>query len=165
MNALRDIGLRPAGEEDREFLLTLFADARERASAFSLLPPEQARQLTRMQFEAQRRDYLGRFPHAADHVILVGGRPGGHLYIDRRAATIAIVDIALLPEFRGAGIGLKIVSDLQEEAAAAEKSVTGCVDRLNPARHFWQRMGFQLSGDDPFYFAMEWRAALTPRSA
>ena len=45
------------------------------------------------------------FPDAAFQVIERGGEPIGRLYLDRRAEEIRIIDIALLPAHRRAGIG------------------------------------------------------------
>ena len=48
----------------------------------------------------------------------------GRLYLARWRAEHRIVDIALLPEHRGARLGTALLCDLLEEAAAAGKAVT-----------------------------------------
>ena len=58
-----------------------------------------------MQFDAQDTEYRRANPDGSFDVIEVDGRPAGRLYVDRRPGDLRIVDIALLPEFRGRGIG------------------------------------------------------------
>ena len=51
--------------------------------------------------------------------------------VARWADEIRIVDIALLPEYRGAGIGTPLLGELEDEAAAAGKPLSIHVERLN----------------------------------
>ena len=67
------------------------------------------------------------------------------------------MDIALLPEHRGAGIGSAVLRGLLAEAAAAGKPVRIHVERLNPARRLYERLGFAPIEDKGVYYLMEWR--------
>ena len=71
---------------------------------------------------------------------------------------IRIVDIALLPEHRKAGIGTALVSAIQSEAAQANKPVTIHVEQFNPARRLYERLGFRVVKEVGVYILMEWRA-------
>jgi GNAT superfamily N-acetyltransferase len=71
---------------------------------------------------------------------------------------ILIVDIALLPEFRGVGIGGALFRDLLAEAAETGRQVTIHVDKFNPALRLYQRLGFQIVQDAGADWRMEWRA-------
>jgi ribosomal protein S18 acetylase RimI-like enzyme len=62
-----------------------------------------------------------------------------------------------LPEHRGAGIGTKLLRDLQEEVRSAGKSLTIHVERFNPALRLYERLGFQQIEDKGVYLLMEWR--------
>ena len=65
----------------------------------------------RMQFDAQDARLPQAQPRTARFdVVEVDGRAGRRLYVDRRPDDIRIVDIALLPEFRGAGIGTALIA-------------------------------------------------------
>lgn len=66
------------------------------------------------------------------------------------------MDIAILPEFRGAGVGTAILSDLFAEAAAAGKTVTIHVEMYNPALKLYERLGFRRIGEHGVYLLMEW---------
>jgi len=62
-----------------------------------------------------------------------------------------------LPDHRGAGIGGAILRSLLAEAAAAGKPVRIHVERLNPARRLYERLGFLPVADKGVYVMMEWR--------
>jgi GNAT superfamily N-acetyltransferase len=108
-----------------------------------------------MQFDAQSRHYRGSFPEASYSVICVDGTSAGRLIVNRCADEIRIVDIALLPEFRGAGIGRELVERLLAEADSAELPVRCQVLAGNKARRFWERLGFVPAETDGVYVPME----------
>ena len=68
---------------------------------------------------------------------------------------IRIVDIALLPEYRGKGIGNGLLRDLLAEADADRESVTIHVERLNPALRLYERLGFAVAEDKGVYLFLE----------
>ena len=71
---------------------------------------------------------------------------------------IRMVDVALLPEFRGAGVGTALTRELLEEGAKKGKPVRLRVWRENPALRLYQRLGFKVERDEGIYLALEWRA-------
>jgi ribosomal protein S18 acetylase RimI-like enzyme len=83
--------------------------------------------------------------------------PAGRFYVHRREREIRLMDIALLPEHRGRGIGSALLHDLFAEAAAAGKRVTVHVEEYNPARRLYERLGFKKIGEHGVYHLMEWR--------
>ncbi len=156
MASANSITLRPANTEDDNFLRTLYASTRQAEMSVLPGPPEVKDDFVRMQFEAQRTHYLAAFPDAEHSIILAAGCPAGRLYLDRQEDTILIVDLTLLPEFHRQGIGRVVISELQSEATAAGKSLSGHVGRWNPAQAFWQRMGFRFAEVDEMYFRFSW---------
>jgi ribosomal protein S18 acetylase RimI-like enzyme len=111
-----------------------------------------------MQFDAQDRDYRARFPDARFDVVDRDGAPIGRLIVERGEDEIRILDIALLPEHRGAGGGSALLRDLLAEAAASSKRVAIHVERANPARRLYERLGFRVEADDDaIYLFMLWR--------
>lgn len=147
--------LRPATREDQSFLYQLYASTR--AEELSTVPwsEEQKQAFLKMQFSAQSHDYQKNYPNAALQLIVRDDHPVGRLYVDRRAREICIVDIALLPEHRGAGIGSALLQDLIVEADTAGKSLTLHVEKFNPASRLYQRLGFVEIGDSGVYLHME----------
>ena len=99
--ATSDVTLRPATDADREFLVDVYGSTRDEELSQIEWAPGHREAFVRMQFDAQDADYRKHNPDGAFDVIEVDGRPAGRLYVDRRPGDIRIVDIALLPEFRG----------------------------------------------------------------
>jgi ribosomal protein S18 acetylase RimI-like enzyme len=109
-----------------------------------------------MQFDAQDREYRRHNPEGSFDVVEVDGRPAGRLYVDRRPGDIRIVDISLLPEFRGAGVGGWLIGRLMEEAAASRRKVSIHVEIHNRAARLYARLGFAVAADLGVYRRMEW---------
>lgn len=151
------VGLRAASSQDEPFLRTLYASIRADELAQVPWTDEQKRAFTDMQFTAQDQYYREHYPTAQFLVIEQGGVPIGRLYVDRWPREIRIMDIALLPEFRGLGIGTKLIRKLQEEAASAAKALSIHVEKFNPALRLYQRLGFRPKEDKEVYLLMEWQ--------
>ena len=111
-----------------------------------------------MQFNAQRQSYAMQFPHLDQQVILRDQVPAGRLLVDRGEHDILLVDIALLPEHRNAGIGTTLIKALQAEAARAGKPLRLHVEFFNPARRLYERLGFARGGQNGIYVEMIWQA-------
>lgn len=93
-------------------------------------------------------------------ILLYEEQAAGRLYLDHRADEVRIVDIALLPGFRGKGIGEGVLRGIMHEAAATGKRTTIHVERYNRAQHLYDRLGFRvISEDNPVYLLMEWKAS------
>ena len=159
-----DVTLRPArnGVEepdcDLEFLLRVYASAR--ADEMSLVPWSVAEQeaFLRSQFTLQHGHYHAHYAGARFDVICKRGRDVGRYYVDPTEREIRIMDIALLPEHRGRGIGTRLVQDVLDEARASGRSVSLHVEETNPAKRLYERMGFVDVEDRGVYMLMEWRA-------
>ena len=148
--------LRPEEAADEAFLRRLYASSRAGELGMLGWSPAQLETFLEMQFNARARSYSERYPEAEKLVILVGEEPAGRLFLNRTEAGIGIVDIALLPEHRGGGIGARLIAGLQAEGAAAGQAVVLSVEAGNPAARLYGRLGFQLSGGDGVYQAMAW---------
>ena len=146
---------RPIGDQDMDFLLHLYASTREEELSVVPWTPDQKMAFLRQQFEAQHRHYQEHYAGAAFDLLLVDNRPAGRLYVARSAKTLCIVDIALMPEFRGRGIGTQLMTELFAEADAAGLSVSIHVEVNNPARRLYDRLGFQIVGEYGIYLLME----------
>jgi ribosomal protein S18 acetylase RimI-like enzyme len=151
------IHFRTASQEDDSFLCQLFAGTRERLLASLPFDAAQKEAFARQQHVCQDQYYRQQYPHASFDVVCSGDQRIGRLYVNRTREEILIVDIALLPEFRGAGIGGALLNDLLAEAAQTDRQVTIHVDKFNPAVRLYQRLGFQIVQDAGADLRMEWR--------
>jgi ribosomal protein S18 acetylase RimI-like enzyme len=149
------IELRLAGPQDAELLFRVYAGTR--AEELAVVPWDEAQKeaFVRAQFEAQDRWYREHYDQTSFYVVLVRGEPAGRLYVHRGESEIRIVDIALLPEHRGGGVGTALVRDLLDEADAAGKRVTIHVERFNPALRLYERLGFTVAEDKGVYLLLE----------
>ena len=136
------VELRPATADDEAFLLAVYASTREQELA--VVPWDAATKdaFVRMQFAAQHSSYRQRFPGATFDVVTVNGEPAGRLYVDRRDTEIWIIDVALLPDQRGRGIGTALLTPILDEAERTGRTVSIHVERTNPARRLYHRLGF-----------------------
>ena len=101
------------------------------------------------------------YPDCTFLVIEMEQAPIGRLYIDRADDDIRITDIALLPEFRGRGIGRMLMEEILEEGRTTGKRVTIHVEHDNPARRLYDRLGFRHVDTSGVYHLMEWSAEQT----
>jgi len=151
LNTQRRVSLRPATESDHGFLRALFLSIRERELA--LLPGGVAAHahLFNAQFIAQLESYRRAFPSAVDAIVDVNGVAAGRLCVDRGRDTLHLIDIGLLPEYRGRGIGTELIRGLLEEVASVGGTVKLSVAESNPARRLYERLGFRTVDSDGIY--------------
>ena len=148
------ITLRPVAPDDLAFLKRVYASTREDELAITPWTAEQKAAFLEMQFSAQHHDYHTNYPDAAYDLILREGVPAGRLYVHRRSEEISILDIALLPEHRGAGIGSALLGGLITEADTAGKPLVIYVEKFNRAQSLYRRLGFAETDDTGVYWRM-----------
>ncbi len=160
--AATDVSLRPVCAEDADFLRAVYAATRMEELALTDWSDAQKAAFCRQQFEAQDSHYRAHYPTAEYSVIERGGIGIGRLYVDRWEKEIRIMDIALLPEARGANIGTKLLTELQAQAATEGKSLTIHVENFNLARRLYERLGFREIENKGVYVLMAWRLDKSP---
>ncbi|KAB7744119.1 GNAT family N-acetyltransferase [Nostocoides sp. F2B08] len=134
---------RAALTSDASFLQRLFTDDRRPMLTAAGLTRATLDGLLAMQWRAQRASHARMHPQPLDSIIEVGGRAVGRVLIDRAADRTHLVDIALLPEWRGRGIGTAVVQDLISDARSRGDAVTLSVARDNDrAVRLYRRLGF-----------------------
>ncbi len=156
------IHLRPITPEDADLLCRIYASTR--TEELSVLPWTQAQKdaFLRMQFEAQHAHYQKHYADADFLVVMRGEVPAGRLYLHRSARELRIVDIALLPEHRGTGLGRALLEELLQESAVAGRKVSIHVERMNRALGLYRRLGFRVAADaGGVYLLMEWTPPLS----
>jgi GNAT superfamily N-acetyltransferase len=154
------VTLRPAcdsgPDSDIEFLFRVYASSR--ADEMALVPWSEAEKEAFLgsQFELQHHHYHHHYPDARYDLVCEGGRAIGRYYVQPMKGEIRIMDIALLPEHRGRGIGTRLVQDVLDEAAQSRRLVSLHVEESNPAMRLYQRMGFAAVDDVGIYKLMHW---------
>lgn len=152
--AVRGFSARAEDESDLAFLAALYASTRADEVAPLGWDAAQAATFLRQQYDAQRGHYRAHYPDAAFLVIERDGVPVGRLYLQRRGDTLRILDISLLPDLRGRGVGTALLDAVIAQADAAACHVDLFVERFNPALRLYRRLGFVAIGDTGVYLEM-----------
>lgn len=162
MNGLQltSLELKVHNEADVPFLSRLYASIRQAEFAAANWPESQLNSFLSEQFSAQYRYYCQHYSADRFDIIYYQNQAIGRLFVDywldaRRE--IRIVDISLLPEFRGLGVGSWLIEQLFNEAKSLGLTVSIHVERTNPAKVLYERLGFKLKTvTDDVYLLMEW---------
>ena len=150
------LSLRDERPEDEPFLIALYASTREAELARVPWTEAQKAEFLRSQFALQRAHYRTHYHDADFCIIEAEERPIGRLYVQRGAKEIRLMDIALLPNWRGRGIGGACLRAVLREAQAANLPVTLHVEPGNPARRLYLRAGFRRVAELGFYQQLVW---------
>ena len=159
MSADDVLALRDALPSDKAFLLALYASTRAEEFAHLGWPAEMERSFMKMQFEAQRGDYERRHPGALCQIVDLRRCPVGRLWVAQDARSLTVLDISIVAELRGQGIGTDCLLRVQRRAAAAGLDVELQVVHGNPAQRLYRRLGFRNIGEAGVRQAMVWKPA------
>jgi ribosomal protein S18 acetylase RimI-like enzyme len=154
------ISLRPYRADDQEFLFRLYASTRMHEIAGFGWPAAQEEAFLRMQFDAQRRSYESAYPEAEHQIIERAGEAIGRIMVLREKVLreknfMLLVDIALLTEHRGLGIGGQLIRELIQQCLCDRVPLRLQVLKTNPALRLYERLGFTRTGEDQMYVQME----------
>jgi GNAT superfamily N-acetyltransferase len=94
-----------------------------------------------------------RSPNA--QVIQVDDVSVGVFVVERSATHIQLEQIYLLPEYQRMGIGTALLKNLILEAEQFKIPVRLRVIAVNPAKKFYERLGFVVTEATPAFFSME----------
>lgn len=147
---------RAATTEDEGFLFEVFCSAWER-EALALPDPALVRHFLRIQYISQQDRLGARFPRLGRHVVTDHGKPVGYLLLQATPASLQLVDLALLPAFRDAGLGTALCRELMRRCREDGRTLVVRVDRRSErAGGICERLGFRLVAVDDHDSYYEW---------
>jgi RimJ/RimL family protein N-acetyltransferase len=152
------IALRTEQPADSDFLYSLFQSHALRALVALPVDAAMKESLVRMQFKSRTATYRARYRDARFAILEHHGKPIGRVVIDDSAEATCIVDLELIPESRGSGIGSALMIGLIAWVGARVGAVRCTVLSTNEASlRMCRRAGFVKVGDTPPHCELEWR--------
>lgn len=137
------LSIRPARDEDVEFLTSLRRQTMWTYFERSGVPIDEAEQVQRV---------LSRFECA--WVVTLDGADVGLFKAIRDEDPWRLMQIQLLPSYQGRGIGGKLIADFLNEAKSVGRSVVLGVRKADPARRLYERLGFKVVGENELSYQM-----------
>ena len=152
-----NIEFRVIADSDQEFLKTLYGTTRTAELEMVPWTDEQKDEFIQMQFDAQHTFYQEQFGDSEFLIIQKDGFDIGRLYVDVRSDEVRIIDIALMPHYRGLGLGSTLLKAVMDTAKGLSVPVGIHVEKNNPAMSLYKKLGFELVEDQGVYDLMKWQ--------
>jgi ribosomal protein S18 acetylase RimI-like enzyme len=147
---LMTVTLRPESQQDEPFLRSLIYATIAGELGASQWPEPMRSHLLGVQYSARRQLHRANFPAAVSYVVDVDGADAGWAVVTPMPHEVQLVEIMILPELRGQGIGTATIREVLANAGAAGKPVRLNVNLTNHAAiGLYQRLGFRrIEGDE-----------------
>ena len=141
------IQLRPAGQEDYNFLYDLTCSTMRPyiEATWGWDDVWQQRYL---------QDFQENFKSELNQIIVLDGQDIGLLSVQQDGTEVFIRNIQILPEHQNKGIGSLIISGIIEQAQQQGYPVTLQVLKVNPARRLYEKLGFTIEEETDTHFKM-----------
>jgi len=149
------VTLRPEREDDTDFLYALFHS--HTLAELTLMPVDTAtkERLVRMQFASQTTSYRAQFPQARFDIIERDTTPIGRLIVNEDTKAGCVVDFALMPEYRGGGLGTAILASVLQRQSRPVLCKVLCTNEASI--RMCRRAGFVQIGAELPFLQLEWR--------
>lgn len=149
--AVDGLTVRDAAPADDGFLRLVYQSTRAEELAGVSWGEATRQAFFDQQFDAQAADYRRRFPEARFLVVELDSAPIGRLYLGDAADAVHVLDIALLSEHRGRGLGEALLRWVVADGRAVSLSVL----KWNPAQRLYLRLGFAVVAEQGLHLTME----------
>jgi ribosomal protein S18 acetylase RimI-like enzyme len=150
-----DLEFTAASADDEPFLVALFVSARPHLQLLPIDGPARDH-LIGMQRRAQELGYRAAWPEQRTEVVRRAGDPIAMIMWADDGSDLVLLDIAVDPALRGAGLGTSVLQTFLARAARRGGAVRLMVARDNPAQHLYRRLGFVETGSDEVYLRLRW---------
>jgi ribosomal protein S18 acetylase RimI-like enzyme len=140
-----DVTLRPASDQDREFLYALHCATMRDA----------IEQTWGWDDSWQRANFDSRFEEYAVSVVEVDSLPVGSVWLELRPDSLYVHDFGVTPPQQCRGIGTAVVGMVIDQGAGLGLPVVLSVLSANPrARALYERLGFRVTAVEPPFIRM-----------
>lgn len=149
-----EVTLRPIEGADLVFLRKLYGTTRARELEHTGWDHAARERFVDQQFQAQRSYYQAHYADAEQYVIEDAGQRIGRAYLLWTETHLQIIDLTLLPEACGRGIGAELLGLLLERVDREGLSTGMHVESYNPAQRLYFRHGFEVVGENGVYLKL-----------
>ena len=149
------IQLRPVEEKDTAFIEAVYRTTREAELNLTDWSEHQKNAFISMQLKAQHAEYKTKFPNARFQVIIYNKKNAGRFYIGETENEIRLMEMTVLPEFRGKGIAKELLQQSIERSNKIQKKLSCHVEASNPILKFYQHLGFVYIKNNGRHYYME----------
>nr|WP_238486366.1 GNAT family N-acetyltransferase [Motilimonas eburnea] len=119
------------------------------------VPESYVRDFFCQQFELQFKYYQKNNPNSVSSIVEYKEKEIGWLLVNKeKGKPFHIIDITLLRHHRGLGIGSYLISSCIEKSKLAGTAITLNVNRFNPSRQLYKRLGFMELDSKQDYILM-----------
>ena len=139
------INMRQANISDLEFLKKLRSETMDEYLKKEGLPIDETSHLKRIQYHFESANILN-----------IHGKPIGLFKFYEDNTTCHVIQVQILPEYQGKGIGKSILMTLQKQALRDDKSINLSVLKSNPAIKLYERLGFTIISQSDNEFTMQY---------
>ena len=152
------ISFRQETPEDDAFLRRLILATIIEELGAETWPEPMRSHLAGVQYTMRRQGVRGRYPDGASRIVLADGVEAGWLYTAGLPDVVWLVEVMVLPERRGQGIGSAAVREAIGSAGARPVQLMVNVTNTR-AIGLYERLGFRRTGGDEVQHLMERPAA------
>jgi GNAT superfamily N-acetyltransferase len=147
--------LRAAEDSDRATLAAIYASTREEELASVPWTVEQKKAFTDWQSAQQEAHYALHYEGAERLLVEQGAATIGRIYVHTTRTEVRLMEMTLLPGWRNAGLGSRLMGVLLAYADGLRLPVSLHVEPFNPARRLYLRLGFEPREARGLYELME----------
>lgn len=147
--------LRPQQKQDDAFIESVYRSTREDELKITNWSEEQKQAFIMMQSMAQLAEYKTKFSGAHYLIILYKKKDVGRFYTWENDDEIRLIDITILLQYRGKGIGKLLLGELIKKANKVQKKISLHVEPTNPALQLYLRLGFIYIKNNGRHYYME----------
>lgn len=151
--------MRPTEAADSMLLFELYAAGRVEMLARSGWATPQQRSFFRRQAQNAEAHFARTHPSAETRTICLDGFSAGRLLVDRSDSGYELLDIAVLPSYRGNGTARRAIQNLVDAAAAQGDKVTVfcCAPKTSTKLSLLENIGFRQRIDEGNRWRLIWR--------
>lgn len=137
--------MRRAMPDDEPELRTIYRSTRAAELEAVGWPGAAIDAFCNQQYDLQQAHYERVYPDLERRVLLDSSSSVvGQVAVDRQPHLHTLVDLSVLQQHRGKGLGTMLLESVTAAADAAEVPVALTVTRGNPAQRLYERNGFQI---------------------